>query len=1544
MKTNKVFKLIAGLTMAVALTVGVNAAFEKTSTYTDGQFKDVKLSAWYAGEVASAYELAFMNGTDDDMFSPESNVTVAQGITMAARVNSVYNNKAIPNVSVGNWYDGYVKYAVENGIIKDGQFESFTRNITRAEMAVLFANALPASEYGAINKVEHIPDVVEGNDYAKKILMLYNAGIVMGSDDYGTFNPDADIKRSESAAIINRVALKENRVKGTLKEYTARDAYTFVYYDGVMVNKLQADANTIRENIESGWRLDNRGGPPRISIEENYSVVTDISETQPATLMREFNKIDKDKVVAEFVVTHAVKNGGFVKFADIDVKDAFVYAIIDGKWNILGKDGKYTAVADAVEGTAYNFRVYMDIPAGKVRTYIDGKDCGESELLSDNIASIRYHINEKGTGSITPGKMNFVANYGVFENFDIFALEDIYGWKKDGAVEINADDELVFKGKSTVTKPFEAIDTKYIAEMLAFFPDGENAGFKVLSGDTVAVDFVSKDGKLYANGTVVYEKVTKNMWYRLRVEANPSIGKALIVINGRELATVALGATEPVDSLVMYSNDGNARMDNIKVYADVDHYDYVPAPYAKATFDDYIVAMNVCNLWYNDGSHNGWAVITPYDENRPVLGYYDEGNRETADWEVKYMVEGGIDIQAVCWYASVENGPIKTTKLSSQLNEGLQLSKYQDYMKYCLIWEAGSGTKFNGEQFRNHVIPYWFENFFLDENYAVIENKLLLHLYGLDIIGGEDYFGSTAQAKEEFKYLEETAKSYGFDGFIFVSNGQPKTLEEFGINGYAAYHWGADGYQYSINTGKNIELQEKAKTFYTIPTISVGYSDFAWRGAKMPLMTTEDWDKCHEWVKTTYIPKYAEKGTWEEKMVWISTWNEYGEGTYIMPCEGLRGFDYLDVLRDKYTDMPKELPHIIPDENQLERINHMYPQYRRFLRYQGDYKDPFDTSKTEVEYEVVKTIPLSEENVYKISNIEGAAYENGILSGKSTGDDFNFLINGVEGTDLDDVAGIRFELQVPVGKSVQVFFSTESEQGFSETKSATYKITKEGLNKVTVDFAARNSLWTGKMKYLRIDPCNGSDVEFKVGNIEFIKRVEHEMDPKYLRDNKLFINEREVKSKIYPEMHGDRVVYPFDPETAIDLLLYTFIDWNHDDKILTLQGNNHKVLFKIGSDKFTVDGKEKSLGYTLYDVDGLPMLDMQILAEAFGYTYKAEENNVYITTPELELFTTSGLLKPGAWEFNGYGTEGWKSINTNLSTGSNYLHLDNTESKIADPSMTASSDKLGFNAKQYGSLEIKVRYKYDRASKDNMTFYFTTEYDTKMNENKTLRIPLNSTDSNGEWEVYTYDLTQKEAWIGKIKALRFDPFSALGTMDIDYIRFIENPDYEESEGTLLEERTGIINGDAETPNLITFTSNTAKITIEEDAANPGNHVYRFTGRESKAWTYAIHKYPFETGKKYKISFDVRGVGDSKGEKVKLGLSVNIQYPSAEGVNHISGGKTLDADGTWEHVEIEYIPGPMTAKDQSFFSCYVNPPSEETSGTFELDNLVVEEIA
>ena len=42
--------------------------------------------------------------------------------------------------------------------------------------------------------------------------MLYRAGIMKGSDRYGTFRPDAAIKRSEVAAVAVRMILSEERV------------------------------------------------------------------------------------------------------------------------------------------------------------------------------------------------------------------------------------------------------------------------------------------------------------------------------------------------------------------------------------------------------------------------------------------------------------------------------------------------------------------------------------------------------------------------------------------------------------------------------------------------------------------------------------------------------------------------------------------------------------------------------------------------------------------------------------------------------------------------------------------------------------------------------------------------------------------------------------------------------------------------------------------------------------------------------------------------------------------------------------------------------------------------------------------------------------------------------------------------------------------------------------------------------------------------------------------------------------------------------------
>ena len=116
------------------------------------------------------------------------------------------------------WYDMYVDYALDNGIIEKHDYTSkdYNRGITRGELCSLFASALPEEYFNPINDIEKIPDVDMYSNEADVYLALYNAGIILGSDEIGTFNPRSNIRRSETAAIINRVALPENRVKGII--------------------------------------------------------------------------------------------------------------------------------------------------------------------------------------------------------------------------------------------------------------------------------------------------------------------------------------------------------------------------------------------------------------------------------------------------------------------------------------------------------------------------------------------------------------------------------------------------------------------------------------------------------------------------------------------------------------------------------------------------------------------------------------------------------------------------------------------------------------------------------------------------------------------------------------------------------------------------------------------------------------------------------------------------------------------------------------------------------------------------------------------------------------------------------------------------------------------------------------------------------------------------------------------------------------------------------------------------------------------------------
>ena len=187
--------------------------FRTVQSYQEGIFTDVEMEDWFHANVASVYELNLMVGREENFFDTESNMTVAEALTIAARMHSIYyTGKAEFPVSEP-WYKVYTDYCTANGIANAAEYD-LNLPVTRAQFAEIFASALPDEAFAEINEIpdDAIPDVKMGDSFAAAVYQLYRAGILVGNDEQGTYAPNTFIRRMEVAAITTRMALPELRV------------------------------------------------------------------------------------------------------------------------------------------------------------------------------------------------------------------------------------------------------------------------------------------------------------------------------------------------------------------------------------------------------------------------------------------------------------------------------------------------------------------------------------------------------------------------------------------------------------------------------------------------------------------------------------------------------------------------------------------------------------------------------------------------------------------------------------------------------------------------------------------------------------------------------------------------------------------------------------------------------------------------------------------------------------------------------------------------------------------------------------------------------------------------------------------------------------------------------------------------------------------------------------------------------------------------------------------------------------------------------------
>ena len=967
----------------------------------------------------------------------------------------------------------------------------------------------------------------------------------------------------------------------------------------------------------SGWWYDGRGAK---TLERNFAPypLANISGDAPTALIRELRKTSEGVVT---VLTAVRFNAGFdglvIRLYDTNKDDACCLYTKNGCYYALTKGQKDVLLKKEENplGVHY-FKIVINFDEKKVSYHIDNAFVADVPLTAKYIKFYKIGTLAGHILDIVPGDMHIHANYAVNERF-MFNPSDCVpeGWiadcEDDASVRVAGDNlELSSENmtQATVYKELSPIKGNQCFESFFFMPTLQNGARITLSGSgKILLTFSVEDGDFCADGKHLRYALGE-MWYRLRFEFDLDKKTAIIKVNGKKAGIAKIPKCEGIDRIEYSLCAENALLlvDYIRLFPMIEYEDYCPKPVLPKGKNDYVIGMNMCSLWHT-GSHIGWDVITPYPEIKPVIGYYDEGLPEVADWEIKFMLEHGVDFQLYCWYASKANAPMKTTVLSEAIHDGYFNCKYSEMSRFALLWEAANAAKPDSlESFKRYYVPYWIEQFFSDDRYMRIENKAIMAVFGSSAL--INALGSPEVVHEAFDYLRAEVSKLGYDGMIIMACGAPsEELKNCGFDAAYAYGWGKQGYDPDFITNA-VRAQQSLDIIHVVPTASTGFNNVAWAETRSPSITAEDFKKVHTVFRDEMLPSFKDKPSWTHNFVMCSNWNEFGEGTYIMPCKGLNGFGYLDALLDVYTkENSEDHTDAVPTPNQLSRLSYLYPQDRKMIRTQGYYTDPVpDKVLTSFDFNRFGKGDL--DKYFGRVTCDAKLTETGAIVGTSHSADPQIILRDKCSLDFRKIDGyvpthirLRGKVNKPCG--VELFYTTESEPFFSQSKAFGFSLSPE-KSECTIRITKRPTL-AEPITGLRIDPADIADIDFELYGVDLLVDVNK---PLFFLDGE----SQPINSPV--QIKDGYTLFPFNPYHVLVYKLGLYYEYSEAKKQLSFYSKDCSVKFRIGSRTAFINGEKRLLDVRIETFDGLPMLPLEIMSKVFGFKFTYNAPRLDITT------------------------------------------------------------------------------------------------------------------------------------------------------------------------------------------------------------------------------------------------------------------------------------------------------------------------------------------
>ena len=349
---------------------------------------------------------------------------------------------------------------------------------------------------------------------------------------------------------------------------------------------------------------------------------------------------------------------------------------------------------------------------------------------------------------------------------------------------------------------------------------------------------------------------------------------------------------------------------------------YVPEPQPVKS------AVEITALYYpGTDQMSEWDVIAQTcPERKPLLGWFDEGNPEAIDWQIKWAVEHGISSFCVDWYWN------KGYRRLEQWVKGYYRARYRKHLKWYMMYANHNQPGAHSTEDQVAVTKYWIDHYFKTPEYYKIDGKPVVCYWDAGNLD-RDFIAEAAAQGEELKegegirralaISEKMAKAAGLPGIhwqlMWRTTGYDPVyainLRNAGFESSVSYGLISEARVLAPNAAAKAEgltydmvmeampklwqakaVQKELPWWLPIPT---GWDDRPRSFSRSRVIRDRTPEKfaavCRE------ARAFCEKNGLKHAVV--HPINEWQEGSYIEPNEEY-GFAMYDALRDAFCEKP----------------------------------------------------------------------------------------------------------------------------------------------------------------------------------------------------------------------------------------------------------------------------------------------------------------------------------------------------------------------------------------------------------------------------------------------------------------------------------------------------------------------------------------------------------------------------------------------------------------------------------------------------------------